>query len=223
MTNNKKNKADKKVVKEIGGQVQKILTSISTSARDIDVLQIEKRKLEHKMWNVLSGEEKLEYIMLFKKVKDAKKNKNLKEAIEEYSNSLDYHHYTGNDLSIAFITRVNWQRKQDESVDYTKRNEIFDKCVANIDPNTLKEVEEQVDKKLQDNPNDHLKQEAEFYWKKQGGGSHAQWDKYVKVVKYFTEWQKNQIRFYIEGALSVCENEDRKDFRKMVLDYINTL
>ena len=112
---------------------------------------------------------------------------------------------------------------KDEPVHYTKRNELFDKCVANIDPNTLKEVEEQTDKKLQNDSNEYLKQEAEFYWKKQGGGSHAQWDKFVKVVKHFTEWQKNQIRFYIEGALSVCENEDRKDFGEMVLDYINTL
>ena len=82
---------------------------------------------------------------------------------------------------------------------------------------------EKGNKKLQDDSNEYLKQEAEFYWKKQGGGSHAQWDKYVKVVKYFTEWQKNLIRFYIEGALSVCENEDRKDFGEMVLKYINTL
>lgn len=77
MKSNKYDEADKEAVKairnEIRGQVQKTFASISTPPREIDVLQTEKRKLEHKMWTALSGEEKLEYIKLFKKVKDAEK------------------------------------------------------------------------------------------------------------------------------------------------------
>lgn len=38
--------------------------------------------------------------------------------------------------------------------------------------------------------NADLEKEAESYWNAQGGGSHAQWDRYIAVVKYFTKWQK---------------------------------
>ena len=65
------------------------------------------------------------------------------------------------------------------------------------------------------------------------------------VARHFAEWQKkqdketielaedhamfagmekmkNEICYYIEGALAVCENEDRKDFGAMVLNHIKT-
>lgn len=43
-----------------------------------------------------------------------------------------------------------------------------------------------------------LEKEAEAYWKAQGGGSHAQWDKFRAVVKHFTEWQKRKM---MKGAI----------------------
>lgn len=36
------------------------------------------------------------------------------------------------------------------------------------------------------------------------------------------EQLKNELCYYIEGALSVCENKDRKDFGEMVLNHIKT-
>ena len=47
-----------------------------------------------------------------------------------------------------------------------------------------------------------LEKEAEAYWKTQGGGSHAQWDKFRAVVKHFTEWQKEQnLKDAVEGKV----------------------
>lgn len=47
-----------------------------------------------------------------------------------------------------------------------------------------------------------LEKEAEAYWKAQGGGSHAQWDKFRAVVKHFTEWQKEQdLKDAVEGKV----------------------
>lgn len=47
-----------------------------------------------------------------------------------------------------------------------------------------------------------LEKEAEAYWKAQGGGSHAQWDKFRAVVKHFTEWQKEHIlKDAVEGKV----------------------
>lgn len=60
---------------------------------------------------------------------------------------------------------------------------------------------------LADNCED-LEKEAEAYWKAQGGGSHAQWDKYKAVVKHFTEWQKKQIAKYNEENNICCMNFD---------------
>lgn len=45
---------------------------------------------------------------------------------------------------------------------------------------------------LPSNLDEATEKEAEAYWKAQGGGSHAQWDKFRAVVKHFTEWQKEQ-------------------------------
>ena len=40
----------------------------------------------------------------------------LKKAAEDYSNSLDYYHYTGDDPSIGFIAGAKWMQAQMEEL-----------------------------------------------------------------------------------------------------------
>lgn len=55
---------------------------------------------------------------------------------------------------------------------------------------------------LPSNLDGDLEEEAEAYWKAQGGGSHAQWDKFRAVVKHFTNWQKEQnLKDAVEGKV----------------------
>ena len=74
--------------------------------------------------------------------------RNALDKLLSFIDSLEKEQFTGETMMEKDNIDAAFTKMMEKEPHFTKRNELFDKCVANVDPKTMKEVSENVDKAL---------------------------------------------------------------------------